>query len=54
MDTRSVFNENGDIKLCIDGHCGRFVHVKFYIFLIIIVIDLFYNKNLNINNFNSK
>ncbi|KAG4097239.1 hypothetical protein H8356DRAFT_1351784 [Neocallimastix lanati (nom. inval.)] len=20
-----VFNENGDIKLCIDGHCGRFV-----------------------------
>ena len=25
MDTRCVFNENGDIKLCIDGHCGRFV-----------------------------
>jgi len=25
VDTRCVFNENGDIKLCIDGHCGRFV-----------------------------
>ncbi|ORY54063.1 hypothetical protein LY90DRAFT_507942 [Neocallimastix californiae] len=20
-----VFNENGDIKLCVDGHCGRFM-----------------------------
>jgi len=25
VDTRCAFNENGDIKLCIDGHCGRFV-----------------------------
>ncbi|KAG4084003.1 hypothetical protein H8356DRAFT_1378901 [Neocallimastix lanati (nom. inval.)] len=24
-DNRCVLNENGDIKLCIDGHCGRFV-----------------------------
>ena len=25
MDTRCVFNENRDIKLCIYGQCGRFV-----------------------------
>jgi len=25
VDTRCVFNENGDIKLYIEGHCGRFV-----------------------------
>ncbi|KAG4093360.1 hypothetical protein H8356DRAFT_1361221 [Neocallimastix lanati (nom. inval.)] len=25
---KCVFNENGDIKLCIDGHCGRFMNVQ--------------------------
>jgi hypothetical protein len=25
VNTRCVFNENGDIKRCVDGHCGIFM-----------------------------